>query len=68
MPKKGGIIVVPNERNGLVLMHVMTDWRACIDNWKLNGRTEKDHFPMPFMDQILDILGGNGWYYFLDGY
>ena len=29
---------------------------------------EKDHFPMPFMDQMFDIIAGKGWYYFLDGY
>ena len=35
---------------------------------KLNAWTEKDHFPMPFMDHMLDRLAGNGWYCFLDGY
>ena len=30
--------------------------------------TEKDHFPVPFMDQMLDRLAGKGRYYFLDGY
>ena len=35
---------------------------------QLNPWTEKDHFPMPFMDQMLYRLAGKGWYYFLDGY
>ena len=35
---------------------------------KLNAWTEKDHFPMPFMDQMLDRLAGKWWYYFFDGY
>ena len=29
---------------------------------------QKKHFPMLFMDQMLDRLFGKGWYYFLDGY
>ena len=39
-----------------------------MDYRKLNSWTEKDHFPMPFMDQMLDRLAGKGWYCFLDGY
>ena len=35
---------------------------------KIKCMTEKDHFPMPFMDQMFDRLTGKGWYYFLDGY
>ena len=30
--------------------------------------TRKDHFPLPFMDQILEKVAGHGFYYFLDGY
>ena len=39
-----------------------------MDYRKLNLWTEKDHFPMPFMDQMLDRLAEKGWYCFLDGY
>ena len=39
-----------------------------MDYRKLNAWTKKDHFPMPFMDQMLDRLVGKGWYYFLDDY
>ena len=39
-----------------------------MDYSKLNSWTEKDHFPMPFMDQMLDRLAGKRWYCFLDGY
>ena len=42
--------------------------RVCIDYWKLNAATKKDHFPLPFIDQILDKLSGQGFYCFLDGY
>ncbi|KAK9045753.1 hypothetical protein V6N11_051661 [Hibiscus sabdariffa] len=35
---------------------------------KLNKATRKDHFPLPFIDQVLDILAGKPFYCFLDGY
>ena len=65
VPKKGGMTVVPNEKNE---MRPVTGWRVCMDYRKLNSWTEKDHFPMPFMDQMLDRLAGKRWYCFLDGY
>ena len=49
-------------------MRSVTGWWVCMDYRKLNSWTEKDHFPMPFMDQMLDRLAGNVRYYFLDGY
>ena len=39
-----------------------------MDYRKLNAWTKKDHFPMPFMDQMFDRLAVKGWYYFVDGY
>ena len=39
-----------------------------MDYRKLNLWTEKDHFPMPFMDQMLDRRAEKGWYCFFDGY
>ena len=39
-----------------------------MDHRKLNAWTEKDHFPMPFMDQMLDTIAEKGWYCFLDEY
>ncbi|XP_072058149.1 uncharacterized protein [Arachis hypogaea] len=68
VPKKGGIIVVPNERNKLIPTRTVTGWRMCIDHRKLNEATRKDHFPLPFMDQILERLAGHEYYCFLDGY
>nr|GEW62282.1 DNA-directed DNA polymerase [Tanacetum cinerariifolium] len=41
-------------------------WRVCIDYRKLNDATRKDHFPLPFMDQMLERLAGNEFYFFLD--
>ena len=49
-------------------MHLSTKWRVCIDYRKLNAATRKDHFRLPFIDQILDKLSDQGFYCFLDGY
>ncbi|XP_049394678.1 uncharacterized protein LOC125858965 [Solanum stenotomum] len=54
VPKKGVITVVPNEKGELVPMRSVIGWRVCMDYGKLNLWTEKDQFPMPFMDQMLD--------------
>ncbi|GJU46981.1 reverse transcriptase domain-containing protein [Tanacetum coccineum] len=43
-------------------------WRVCIDYRKLNEATRKDHFPLPFMDQMPKRLAGNEYYCFLDGF
>nr|GEU81456.1 reverse transcriptase domain-containing protein [Tanacetum cinerariifolium] len=66
--KKGGITVVENENNELIPTRLVTGWRVCIDYRKLNDVTRKDHFPLPFMDQMLERLAGNEFYCFLDGF
>ncbi|GJY57423.1 reverse transcriptase domain-containing protein [Tanacetum coccineum] len=66
--KKGGITVVKNEENELIPTRLVTGWRVCIDYQKLNDATRKDHFPLPFMDQMLERLAGNEYYCFLDGF
>ncbi|GJZ50544.1 reverse transcriptase domain-containing protein [Tanacetum coccineum] len=38
------------------------------DYRKLNEATAKDHFPLPFMDQMLKRLAGNKYFCFLDGF
>ena len=40
----------------------------CIDNRKFNKATRKDHFPLPFIDQLLDRLTEHAFFLFLDGY
>ncbi|GJU35652.1 reverse transcriptase domain-containing protein [Tanacetum coccineum] len=68
VPKKGGITVVANEENQLIPTRLVTGWRVCIDYRKLNEATRKDHFPLPFMDQMIERLAGNEFYCFLDGF
>nr|GFA27579.1 hypothetical protein [Tanacetum cinerariifolium] len=68
IPKKGGFTIVKNEENELIPTHLVTGWRVCIDYRKLNEATRKDHFPLSFMDQMLERLAGNEYYCFLDGF
>ncbi|KAM2308080.1 hypothetical protein ACFX1S_030350 [Malus domestica] len=68
VPKKSGVIVVENAENELVPMRIQTGWRVCIDYRKINATTRKDHFPLPFLDQMLERLTGHSFYCFLDGY
>ncbi|XP_038889329.1 uncharacterized protein LOC120079239 [Benincasa hispida] len=66
--KKGGTIVIVNSNNELNPSRIITGWRFCMDYRKLNVTTKKDHFPLPFIDQMLDRLAGKEFYFFLDGY
>ena len=68
VPKRSGVTVVKNEDNELVPQRLQTGWRVCIDYRKLNTTTRKDHFPLPFIDQMLERLAGHSYYCFLDGY
>nr|GFA54103.1 reverse transcriptase domain-containing protein [Tanacetum cinerariifolium] len=68
VPKKGGFTVVENDDNELIPTRLVMGWRVCIDYRKLNEDTQKDHFPLPFMDQMLKRLAGNQYYCFLDGF
>ncbi|GKD56956.1 DNA-directed DNA polymerase [Tanacetum coccineum] len=68
VPKKGGLTAVLNDNNKLIPSRTETGWRVCIDYRKLNDTTRKDHFPLPFIDQMLERLSGNDYYCFLDGF
>nr|GEZ66277.1 reverse transcriptase domain-containing protein [Tanacetum cinerariifolium] len=65
---KGGFMIVENEENELIPTRLVMGWRVCIDYRKLNEATKKDHFPLPFMDHMLERLAGNQYYCFLDGF
>ncbi|CAN6725455.1 unnamed protein product [Malus baccata var. baccata] len=68
VPKKSGVTVVKNDENELVPTRIQTRWRVCIDYRKLNATTRKDHFPLPFIDQMHERLASCAFYCFLDGY
>ncbi|GKB57562.1 hypothetical protein Tco_0913748 [Tanacetum coccineum] len=68
VPKKGGMTIVKNEKDELIPQRMVSGWRVCIDYQKLNNATRKDHFPLLFIDQMLERLAGHEYYYFLDGF
>jgi hypothetical protein len=68
VPKWAGLTVMKNQDNELVPTRIQSGWRACIDYRKLNAATRKDHFPLPFIDQMVERLAEHEYYCFLDGY
>jgi hypothetical protein len=68
VPKKGGITVVPNNENELVVQCTVTGYRMRIYFRKLNKVTKKDHYPLPFMDQMLERLSKHSHFCYPDGY
>nr|CAN82810.1 hypothetical protein VITISV_007057 [Vitis vinifera] len=68
VPKKSRITVVQNEKGEEIATRLTSGWRVCIDYRKLNVVTKKDHFPLPFIDQVLERVSGHPFYCFLDGY
>ncbi|RVW74813.1 Pro-Pol polyprotein [Vitis vinifera] len=68
VPKKSGITVIQNEKGEEVSTRPTSGWRVCIDYRRLNSVTRKDHFTLPFMDQVLERVLGHPLYCFLDGY
>ncbi|CAA7023585.1 unnamed protein product [Microthlaspi erraticum] len=68
VPKKGGITVIKNDKEELIPTRTIVGHRMCIDYRKLNSASRKDHFPLPFIDQMLERLANHPFYCFLDGY
>ncbi|KAK1683385.1 hypothetical protein QYE76_044233 [Lolium multiflorum] len=54
VPKKGGMTVVPNDNDELIPQRIVVGYRMCIDFRKVNKVTKKDHYPLPFIDQMLE--------------
>ncbi|WJZ98608.1 hypothetical protein VitviT2T_017120 [Vitis vinifera] len=67
-PKKSGITVIQNEKGKKVSTHLTLGWRMCIGYRRLNSAIRNDHFPLPFIDQVLERVSGHPLYCFLDGY
>eukprot|EP00253_Pinus_taeda_P003966 PITA_03966 len=42
--------------------------RICVDYEELKKKIKKDHFSLPFIDQVLDGLAGKKFFSFLDGF
>lgn len=68
VPKKGVFTVVPNKHNELIPTRTIVGYRMCIDFRRLNKQTRKDHYPLPFIDQMLEILAKHTHFCYLDGY
>ncbi|XP_015970827.1 uncharacterized protein LOC107494291 [Arachis duranensis] len=64
--KKSGVTTVKNENGKLMATRVQNSWRVCIDYRRLNLATRKDHYPLPFIDQMLDRLLGFYWHFIKD--
>jgi hypothetical protein len=67
VPKKGGMTVIHNEKNELIPQRTVTGWWMCIDYRKLNKATQKDHFLLSFIDEMLEQISNHSFCY-LDGY
>jgi hypothetical protein len=66
--KKGGMTVIRNEKNEFIPQRTVTGWRMCIDYRKLNKASQKDHSPLPFIDEMLERLAKCSFFCYLDGY
>jgi hypothetical protein len=68
VPKKGGMTIIHNEKNELIPQRAVTGWRMCIGYGKVNKATKKDHFPLPFIDEMLERMANYSFFCYLDGY
>jgi hypothetical protein len=42
--------------------------KICVDYKKLNGTTKKDLYPLPFINEVINIVVGHEMYTFLNGF
>jgi hypothetical protein len=66
VPMKGGMMIIRNEKNQLISQRSVTGWRMCIDYRKLNKATRKDHFLLPFTNEMLERLTNHSSFYYLE--
>ena len=62
VPQKSGETTVKNEKGEELSTRLTTGWRVCIDYRRLNEVTRKDHFLLPFIDQLLERVSGHPFY------
>ena len=67
VPKKTEITLEKNEQGEEVQTRLATSWRVCIYFRKLNLVTKKYHYPLPFIDQILEKNSVQEYFFFLMG-
>ena len=68
VPKKGGMTVVKNEKDELIPQRTIIGWWMCIEYRKLNKATKKDHFPLSFINEMLEWIAKHSFFSSLDGY
>ena len=68
VPKKSGVTTVYTEKGEEMPTRLTIGWMVCIDYRRLNEVTIKDHFPLPFMNQVLERISSHPFYCFVDGY
>jgi hypothetical protein len=68
VPKKGGMTVIHNEKNELIPQWTVTGWGMCINYRKLSKAPQKDYFPLPFVDEMLERLANHSFFCYMDGY
>lgn len=68
VPKKSGMTIVENNQGEFVPKDVSNSWGMCIDYRKLNKANLKKHFPLPFLDQMIEQLEWKTYFCFVDGY
>jgi hypothetical protein len=66
VPKNHGMTVIHNEKNEFIPQWTATGERMCITYRKLNKVTRKDHFPLPFIDEMLEMLANHSLFCYLE--
>jgi hypothetical protein len=56
------LVVVVLKKNGKLKLNI------CVDFRKLNVTTTKDPYPLPFTNEVINIIVGHEVYTFLDGF